>query len=102
MGQEDPGLERGSGGAPEKARSRRGVDEVGEGMGRRRRGRGLAETVAPQRIRSVAEEVGGGADDRLDRPQQEDELRDYERLAATSEAFIYVAMSRLMLRRLAR
>jgi putative transposase len=28
--------------------------------------------------------------------------KDYERLAATSEAFIYVAMSRLMLRRLAR
>jgi hypothetical protein len=27
---------------------------------------------------------------------------DYERLAATSEAFIYVAMSRLMVRRLAR
>jgi hypothetical protein len=71
-------------------------------MGRRRREGGLAETVAPQRLRGVAEEVGGGADDRLDRPQQEDELRDYERLAATSEAFIYVAMSRLMLRRLAR
>ena len=28
--------------------------------------------------------------------------KDYERLAATSEAFIYVAMSRLMARRLAR
>jgi transposase len=28
--------------------------------------------------------------------------KDYERLSATSEAFIYVAMSRLMLRRLAR
>ena len=28
--------------------------------------------------------------------------KDYERLAATSEAFIYVAMSRLVLRRLAR
>jgi putative transposase len=28
--------------------------------------------------------------------------KDYERLAATCEAFIYVAMSRLMLRRLAR
>ena len=28
--------------------------------------------------------------------------KDYERLPATSEAFIYVAMSRLMLRRLAR
>jgi hypothetical protein len=33
--------------------------------------------------------------------EQEDELRDYERLAETSEAFIYVAMSRLMVRRLA-
>jgi hypothetical protein len=28
--------------------------------------------------------------------------RDYERLCATAEAFIYVAMSRLMARRLAR
>jgi putative transposase len=28
--------------------------------------------------------------------------KDYERLAATSEAFMYVAMSRLMVRRLAR
>ena len=28
--------------------------------------------------------------------------RDYERLCATAEAFIYVAMSRLMVRRLAR
>src|SRR5687768_823891 len=58
--------------------------------------------LPPQRLRGVAEEVGGGADYSLDRPQQEDELRDYERLAATSEAFIYMAMSRLMLRRMAR
>ena len=28
--------------------------------------------------------------------------KDYERLATTSEAFVYVAMSRLMVRRLAR
>jgi putative transposase len=28
--------------------------------------------------------------------------KDYERLAATSEAFVYVARSRLMVRRLAR
>jgi hypothetical protein len=28
--------------------------------------------------------------------------KDYERLATTSEAFIYVAMSRLLVRRLAR
>ena len=29
-------------------------------------------------------------------------IKDYERLTATSEAFIYVAMSRLMVKRLAR
>jgi transposase len=34
--------------------------------------------------------------------QQRRMSKDYERLAVTSEAFIYVAMSRLMLRRLAR
>ena len=34
--------------------------------------------------------------------QEEDELRDYERLCATAEAFDYVAMTRLMVRRLAR
>jgi hypothetical protein len=62
----------------------------------------LAEAPATARVRGAAEKVGGGADDRLDRPQQEDELRNYERLAATSKAFIYVAMSRLMLKRLAR
>src|SRR5215208_4919063 len=30
---------------------------------------------APQRLRGVAEEVGGGEDDRLDRPAKEDEQR---------------------------
>ena len=34
--------------------------------------------------------------------EQEDEPMDYERLPESSEAFIYVAMSRLMARRLAR
>jgi len=38
----------------------------------------------------------------MDRPEQEAEPMDYERLTATSEAFIYVAMSRLMVKRLAR
>ena len=46
--------------------------------------------------------MGGRADDHLDRPQQAHELMDYERLPESAEAFIYVAMSRLMLRRLAR
>ena len=71
----DPGLERGSGGAPAKARPRRGVDGVGEGVGQRGRGRRLAETIAPQRLSGAASSVGGGADDRLDRPEQEDEQR---------------------------
>jgi len=34
--------------------------------------------------------------------EQEDELRDFERLPESAEAFVYVAMSRLMVRRLAR
>jgi hypothetical protein len=39
---------------------------------------------------------------RLDLSQPSDELRDYERLCATGEAFVYAAMTRLMVRRLAR
>jgi hypothetical protein len=47
--------------------------------------------------------VGGGTDIFLDRPQQEDELGDYERfLCASGEALVYAAMIRLMLRRLTR
>jgi hypothetical protein len=38
----------------------------------------------------------------MDREEQEDELRDYERLCASGEAFVYAAMIRLMTRRLAR
>ena len=44
-------------------------------MGQGGRGRRLAEAVAPQGLRGAAEEVGGGADDRLDREEQEDEQR---------------------------
>ena len=43
-----------------------------------------------------------GADLLLALSEQEAELRDYERLPESGEAFIYVAMSRLMARRLAR
>jgi hypothetical protein len=38
----------------------------------------------------------------MDRPAKEDELRDYEKLCASGEAFVYAAMIRLMTRRLAR
>ena len=88
--------------APPKARPRRGVDDLGEGVGQRRRGRRLAETIAPQRLCGVAEEVGGGADVVMDRPEPEDELMDYERLCASGEALVYAAMIRPMTRRLAR
>jgi hypothetical protein len=46
--------------------------------------------------------MGGGADLRLALPQSPHEPMDYERLCATGEAFVYVAMMRLMVRRLAR
>jgi hypothetical protein len=38
----------------------------------------------------------------MDRPEQEDELSDYERVCASGEAFVYAAMIRLMMRRLVR
>ena len=74
---------------------------MGEGVGQRGRGSGLAETIASQRLCSIAEEVGSREDVVLDRPEQEDELRDYERLCASGEALVYAAMIRLMTRRLA-
>jgi len=47
-------------------------------------------------------EVGGGADIVMDRPAKEALSKDYERLCASGEAFVYAAMIRLMTRRLAR
>ena len=49
-----------------------------------------------------AEEMDSRADAGVVGSEQEDELRDYERLPERGEAFNYVAMSRLMARRLAR
>jgi transposase len=70
-------------------------------VGQRRRGARLAEVLGT-RVRRSATSVGSGEDVFLDRAEQEDELMDYERLPESGEAFIYVAMSRLMARRLAR
>src|SRR5918994_6420462 len=75
LGEEDPGLERGSRRAPTQARPRRGADELGEGMGQGGRDGGLAQTVASQRLPGAASAVGGGADTFLDRPTEDDEQR---------------------------
>jgi hypothetical protein len=62
-------MERGAHRASPKARPRRSVDGVGQ---RGRSGR-LAEIIATVRLPGATEEVGGGEDDRLDRPEQKDE-----------------------------
>ena len=46
--------------------------------------------------------MGGGEKFLVAGPEQEDEQRLREALAESSEAFIYVVMTRLMVRRLAR
>ena len=87
----------------QKSPPRKGCsDGVGCGVGQRGGGRGLAEAITPQGLGGAAEEVGGGTDAVMDRPEQEDELRDYEQLCASGEALMYAAMIRLMTRRLAR
>ena len=60
----------------------------------------IERSSCPQRLRSAAETVGG-THVFLDGPEQRRMSKDYERLTEGSEAFIYVAMSRLMARRLA-
>jgi hypothetical protein len=60
------------------------------------------EAVAAARLPGPTSQVGGCTHLLLDRPQPQDELRDYDRLTETSDAFIYVAMSCLMVKRLAR
>jgi hypothetical protein len=61
-----------------------------------------AKVHAAARVRGLAEEVGSRAHVLLVGTEQEDEPRDYERLCSSVEAFVYAAMIRLMVRRLAR
>jgi hypothetical protein len=76
---------------------------MGEGVQQRGGFHRSEEVHARERTQALlAEEMGSGEDLFLAGPEQEDELRDYERLPESSEAFIYAAMSRLMARRLAR
>ena len=71
-------------------------------MGQRRRTDRSREALGAAEVRGSASAVGGGAHLFVVGPEQADELKDYERLAETSEAFVYVAMTRVMVRRLAR
>jgi hypothetical protein len=49
------------------------------------------ELMPPREACGTAEALGRGAHLLVARSEQEDERRDYERLCATAEAFIYVA-----------
>ena len=75
---------------------------MGEGVGQRGRGRRLAETIASREgfvvlpRRWVVERTIAWID------QNRRMSKDYERLCASGEAFVYAAMIRLMARRLAR
>ena len=72
-----------------------------KGIGQGRKDSRLARDTASAGISGPSTPLGGGTLICLPWPQKKDELRDYEKLCATSEAFVYAAMSRLMLRRLA-
>jgi hypothetical protein len=62
----------------------------------------LGEAHAAERLPGATEEVGSGADLLLVEPQPKNEQGLRERLCASAEAFVYAAMIRLMVRRLAR
>jgi transposase len=61
----------------------------------------LGRADATYRLSGVAEEVGGVERTFSWTDQNRRMSKDYERLTESSEAFIYVAMSRMMARRLA-
>jgi hypothetical protein len=64
----------------------------------------LAEADAAARVRGPASQVGGRANLLVDLSESQNRRmsKDYERLCASAEAFVYAAMIRLMVSRLAR
>jgi hypothetical protein len=74
MGGEDTGLDGRDRAAPAQAGSRGGGDEVGEGVSQRGRGARPEEPTAPEGTQTVlAEEVGGGEDVFVHRPEREED-----------------------------
>ena len=102
MGRGGDGLERGGRAQAPEADPRVVGQALGTGVGQGGQGGGLAEVDAAKGFSGSAAQVGCGAHLRLDLPQPEDGQGLRERLCATGEAFVYAAMTRLMVRRLAR
>ena len=102
MGRGGLGCERRGGAQAQKAPARGGGKGLDTGVGQGGRKGGLAEVDAAKRLSSSSAQMGRGEDLLLALSEQEDEPMDYERLAESSEAFVYAAMTRLMVRRLAR
>jgi putative transposase len=103
LGAKDAGMESRDRQPTTQARSQGSADGLGAGVGRRRCDSGLAEAPATAGVRRPATSVGGRERTFSWISKNRRMSRDYERLAATSEAFIYIAtMTRLMVRRLAR
>ncbi len=71
-------------------------------MGQGRREGRLAEVDAAEGLSGIAKEVGSGAETFSWLGQTRRMSKDYERLCASAEAFVYVAMIRLMVKRLVR
>ena len=102
QGAEDVRMECGTGRTSAQTRPRRSADELGGGIGQGRQDSRdwqkllppRAFQVLPRRWVVVRSCAWIGHNRRMN--------KDYEKLYATSEAFVYAAMSRLMLRPLAR
>ena len=95
MGRRGYGLERGDRAQATKAYTGEGGEDLGRGMGQRRREGRLAEAHAPAGIRVLASPMGGGAHLLVVRAEQKDEPGLREALCASAEAFVYAAMIRL-------
>jgi hypothetical protein len=102
VGRGGDGIERGDRAKAPEARTGGGSDDLGEGMGQGGQKGELAKADATARVRGSAPPMGRGTHVLVALPEQADEPMDYERLCASAEAFVYVSMVRLMVRRLAR